>query len=301
MHDPRFHGIISTVVTPFDENDEIDHHLLARDVEYLVGSGITAICATGSTGEGHALSLEESVAVARTVVTTVAGRIPVISGVIQNSLSQARRYGLALKEAGADALQITPVHYVFKPSAEETVAYYEELGRELDLPIILYNVVPWALVPIDTIEMIGARVPEVVAVKQSGGDIHLLAQLLHRVGDRFSILAALDDLHYPAFALGAHGALAAIPTVTPHLSVQLWDAVQAGDHDLARRLHERILTVWTAIDRPNLPATIKAALDLQGRPAGLPRKPFAAATDEDRARIAEALRTADLLPDTIGV
>lgn len=295
MHDPKFHGIISTVVTPFDEADAVDHGLLKQDVNYLVESGVTAICATGSTGEGQTLSLEESVAVARTVVGTVAGRIPVISGIIQNSLAEAKRYGQALNEAGVDALQITPVHYVFSPSAEETVDYYRELGAEIGLPIILYNVVPWALVPIDTIEMIGREVPEVVAIKQSGGDIHLLAELLHRNQGRFTILAALDDLHYPAFVMGAHGALAAIPTVTPKLSVQLWDAVQAGDHESARALHERILTVWRAIDRPNLPATLKAALDLQGRPAGYPRKPFKPATDADRARIAGALRAAGII------
>lgn len=295
MHDPKFHGIISTVVTPFDETDAVDHGLLKQDVNYLVESGVTAICATGSTGEGQTLSLEESVAVARTVVGTVAGRTPVISGIIQNSLAEAKRYGQALKQAGVDALQITPVHYVFSPSAEETVDYYRELGAEIGLPIILYNVVPWALVPADTIEMIGREVPEVVAIKQSGGDIHLLAELLHRNQGRFTILAALDDLHYPAFVMGAHGALAAIPTVTPKLSVQLWDAVQAGDHESARALHERILTVWRAIDRPNLPATLKAALDLQGRPAGYPRKPFKPASDADRARIAGALRAAGII------
>jgi 4-hydroxy-tetrahydrodipicolinate synthase len=295
MQDPKFHGIISTVVTPFDDNDAVDHGLLKQDVNYLVESGITAICATGSTGEGHTLSLEESVAVARTVIETVAGRIPVISGIIQNSLAEAKRYGLALKDAGVDALQITPVHYVFSPSAEETVDYYRELGSEIGLPIVLYNVVPWALVPIDTIEMIGRAVPEVVAIKQSGGDIHLLADLLHRTRDRFTVLAALDDLHYPAFLMGAHGALAAIPTVTPKLSVQLWNAVQQGDLDTARELHERILTVWRAIDRPNLPATLKAALELQGRPAGNPRRPFKPATEDDRNRIATALRDAGVI------
>jgi 4-hydroxy-tetrahydrodipicolinate synthase len=138
-------------------------------------------------------------------------------------------------------------------------------------------------------------VPQLVAVKQSGGDMHLLADLLHRVRDRYTILAALDDLHYPAFVMGAHGALAAIPTVTPGLSVELWDAVQSGDHARALELHERILTVWRAIDAPNLPATIKAALELQGRNGGLPRMPFSPATPEERERIRAALVSAKLI------
>jgi 4-hydroxy-tetrahydrodipicolinate synthase len=294
MKNVALSGMISTVVTPFDENDEVDLELLRGEVKYLLGEGVTAICACGSTGEGQTLSLEESVAICRTVVEEVAGRVPVIGGVIQNSTAQAKRYALALKEAGVDALQITPVHYVFAPSAAETVAHYRELGEATDMPIILYNVVPWALVPIDVIEQL-ADVPQVVAVKQSGGDIHLLADLLHRVRDRFIILAALDDLHYPAFVMGAHGALAAIPTVTPRLSVELWDAVQAGDHARALELHERILIVWRAIDAPNLPATLKAALELQGRSPGLPRRPFAPASAAERDRIRAALQRANLI------
>jgi len=95
--------------------------------------------------------------------------------------------------------------------------------------------------------------------------------------------------------MGAHGALAAIPTVTPRLSVELWDAVQAGDHAKALALHERILTVWRAIDAPNLPATLKAALELQGRSPGLPRRPFKPATDVERERIRAALEAANLI------
>ncbi|MEU6611671.1 dihydrodipicolinate synthase family protein [Streptomyces shenzhenensis] len=294
MKDIRLGGMISTVVTPFDANDEVDLDLLRGEVKYLLDQGVTAICACGSTGEGQTLSLEESAAICATVVDEVAGRVPVIGGVIQNSTAQAKRYALALKAAGVDALQITPVHYVFAPSAEETVAHYRELGEATDLPIILYNVVPWALVPVDTIELL-RDVPQVVAIKQSGGDIHLLADLLHRMRDRFTVLAALDDLHYPAFVMGAHGALAAIPTVTPRLSVELWDAVQAGDHAKALELHERILTVWRAIDAPNLPATLKAALELLGRNPGLPRRPFQPATEAERDRIRTALRAANLI------
>lgn len=294
MTDLDLHGMISTVVTPFDEQDRVDLDLLRGEVRYLLDSGVTAICACGSTGEGHTLSLEESVDICTVVVDEVGGRVPVIGGIIQNSTAQAIRYGRALREVGVDALQVTPVHYVFSPSDDETIAHYRAIAEATALPIVLYNVVPWALVGVDVIERM-SDIPELVAIKQSGGDMHLLADLLHRVRDRFTILAALDDLHLPAFLLGAHGALAAIPTVTPRLSVELWDAVQARDLDRALQLHERILTVWRAIDSPRLPSMLKAALELQGRPVGRPRMPFAPATDEERARIADALRAASLI------
>jgi 4-hydroxy-tetrahydrodipicolinate synthase len=294
MKQVNLEGMISTVVTPFDENDQVNYALLRQDVRFLLDQGITAICACGSTGEGQTLSLEESAEICRVVVEEVDGRLPVIGGVIQNSTAQAIRYSLALKDAGVDVLQLTPVHYVFEPSSEETVEHFKRVADATDLPIIVYNVVPWALVQIETIEALSS-VTNVVAVKQSGGDIHLLANLLHRVKDRFQILAALDNLHYPAFVMGAHGALAAIPTVTPQLSVELWNAVQEGNHDRALELHERVLTVWNAIDAPNLPATIKAALKLLGRDGGLPRQPFAPVTEEKRESIRQALVRAELI------
>ncbi|RBL87816.1 dihydrodipicolinate synthase family protein, partial [Streptomyces cavourensis] len=85
MKDIQLGGMISTVVTPFDENDQVDLDLLRGEVKYLLAQGVTAICACGSTGEGQTLSLEESVAICEVVVDEVAGRVPVIGGVIQNS------------------------------------------------------------------------------------------------------------------------------------------------------------------------------------------------------------------------
>lgn len=291
---PELAGIIATVVTPFDEAGEIVESKLRAEVDHLLGAGITAICACGTTGEGNALSAEESARVCAVVVDQVAGRLPVIGGIIQNSTHAVIRYGRALKAAGVDALQITPTHYLWTPTDDSTVEYYDEIGRAVELPIIIYNVVPWALIAPAVVDRL-ADLEWVVGIKQSGGDLHKLADLVTTVQDRISVLAAVDDLHLPAFVLGARGALAAIPTVTPHLSTALWDAVQGGDLALARKLHEQILPIWRALDGPNQPATIKEALRLQGRDGGLPRRPVSPVTPEVSARIAAALAGAGLL------
>ncbi|GAA3563553.1 4-hydroxy-tetrahydrodipicolinate synthase [Amycolatopsis ultiminotia] len=291
---PVLHGIIATVVTPFDERGEIDPGKLRAEVRHLLGAGVTALCACGTTGEGNALSAEESALVCSIVVEEVAGRVPVIGGIIQNSTHEVLRYGRALSGTGVAALQVTPVHYLWSPTPESTVEYYAEIGTALEMPIVIYNVVPWALIEPAVVARL-ADLRWVIAIKQSGGDLHKLADLIETVSDRISVLAAVDDLHLPAFVLGAHGALAAIPTVTPLLSVALWDAVQSGDLQLARKLHGQILPVWRAIDGPNQPATIKEALRLQGRDAGVPRRPVSPVTAGVSARIAAALDGAGLL------
>ena len=295
---PHLRGIIATVVTPFDDDGEIVEEKLRAEVRYLLGADVTALCACGTTGEGNALSAEESARVCAVVVDEVAGRVPVIGGIIQNSTHSAIRYGHALRTAGVDALQVTPIHYLWSPGPDSTVAYYREIGDAVGLPIIIYNVVPWALIEPEIVSRL-ADLPHVVGIKQSGGDMHKLADLITTVSDRISVLAAVDDLHLPAFVLGAQGALAAIPTVTPFLSTALWDAAQSGDLARARALHEQILPIWRAIDGPNQPATIKEALRLQGRDGGVPRRPVDPVGPEVSARLAEALDAVGLLADGV--
>jgi len=294
MKNVKLEGIISTVVTPFNEDDSINEELLRQEVRYLLGADIHGICACGTTGEGEKLSVRESARVCEIVVEEVKGRIPVVGGIIQNSTETVIEYGRALKAVGVDALQITPVHYIFYPDNDGQVDFYRKIGEALDLPIIIYNVVPWAMLQMDVIERL-VEIPHVVGIKQSGGDIHLIADLLCKVKDKIAILAAVDDLHFPAFVMGCHGALAAIPTVTPYLSVQLWNEVQAGNYDTALKLHETILPIWRSIEGHNSTSRIKEALRLQGRPVGNARHPLGPVTKEESAKIYEAIKNAGLL------
>jgi len=294
----KFDGVISTVVTPFNEDDTINEELLRKDVRYILDAGVDGICACGSTGEGHTLSIEESARVCEIVVDEVKGKVPVVGGIIQNSTYQVIKYGEALKSVGVDALQITPTFYVFDPRSEGTIAHFKQIDQELNMPVIIYNVIPWAQVPLETIEQL-IEIPSIVGIKQSAGNIALLGDLILKFKDKITILAALDNLHFPAFVMGAHGTLAAIPTITPHLTVKLWNCVQDGNYTEAREIHETILPIWHAIEEPNMPAKIKEALRLQGREAGKARNPMPPVTKKESEKIRLALKNAGLLKENI--
>jgi len=105
-------------------------------------------------------------------------------------------------------------------------------------------------------------------------------------------MSAVDALMYPSFSLGAHGGIAAILTAVPGLYVQLWDAVQGGDHKLALMLHEKLLPLWNALLADNLPANVKCAQALLGRKAGVPRSPMPSSTPAQVAAIRAALHNA---------
>jgi 4-hydroxy-tetrahydrodipicolinate synthase len=288
------HGIIPPLVTPFTDDEEIDADAMRREVRYMLDAGVHGLTVTGSTGEGQTLTLDESCRIAQVAIEETRGAVSVVGGIIQDSTRAVIRYGRALKEVGVDALQITPVHYLFAPGPEGTLAYYTEISRAVQLPLIIYNVVPWNPISPATVLRL-AEVAGVVAVKQSGGDSHALADLLQAVratGSRLRVLTAVDALLYPSFLLGAHGAVAALLAVAPRLGVELWEACQQRDLDRARALHERLLLLWRLLEAPDMSARVKAAIELQGRRVGPARHPLLPITAEVREQIRAALARA---------
>jgi 4-hydroxy-tetrahydrodipicolinate synthase len=291
----QLQGIIPPMTTPFDRRGEIDEAAFRHDLRYLLEAGVHGVAVGGSTGEGHTLTTDEIRRLTAVALEEVGGRIPVITGIIANSTRLVIERGRAVHDLGVAALQVTPVHYLFAPSEQEVFDHYQAIADQTELPILVYNVIPWSYASPTLLVRMITEIEGVIGVKQSGGDVHALAELLLRLGGRGLVFAAVDDLLYPCFALGAHGAIAAIVTALPELCVKLWDAVQAGSHAEARALHERLLHVWLSLAGPNLPARVKIAMHLQSRSSGLPREPMAPASSPEAEAIRDALRSANLL------
>lgn len=290
----KLNGVIPAVITPFDKAGQIDEKALRAELEFHLSCGATAVCAGGSTGEGAGLSREDVKRLNAIFVDQVQGRVPVIAGIIPDSTQEAVSLGLAAKEEGVAALQVTPPHYLFQPAIPELVSYYSEIQAQTGLQVILYNVIPWGQVSVQGVaKLVEARA--IAAVKQSGSNIHQLADMVYHFGEVIPILTALDDLLYPSFVLGAHGTVSAIASVLPRECVQLYEAVQKGDHSKARALHVQLLVVWRALeDMSGFHGRIKYAIELQGRPAGYPRRPFRSASEEERAMIRRAFQEAGI-------
>jgi 4-hydroxy-tetrahydrodipicolinate synthase len=236
-------GIIPPMTTPFDGAGELDEGAIRAQVRWLIEAGVHGLAAGGSTGEGHALDQDELRRLVATVADEAAGRIPVIAGIIVDSTRDAIRRGRTLDGLGLAALQVTPVHYLFRPDDAAMQGHFRAIAEATGLPILIYNVVPWSYLSPQLLVRILREVPGVIGVKQSAGDLKLLADLLISAPSGKRIFSAVDALLYPSFTLGAHGSIAAILTAAPHACVQLWDAVQAGDHRLALDLHRRLLVL----------------------------------------------------------
>ena len=285
------------MVTPFRADESIDEALLRAEVEYLISSaGVHGLAVGGSTGEGHTLTTDELRCVVGAAIDVADGRVPVIAGIIVDSTRQALEKARALADLDVAALQVTPVHYLFRPSDETMFAHFATLAEQAAQPVMVYNVVPWSYCSPALLDRMMREIPGLIGVKQSAGDLKLLADLLMTSAEAGVIMSAVDALLYPSFALGAHGAIAAILTAAPELCVKLWDQVAAGDQAGALATHLKLLPIWNAImdEHSNLPANVKTALALQGRPAGAPRMPMPASSAEQRAAIKAALEAAGL-------
>ncbi len=288
-------GIIPPMVTPFRSDGSLDEQKHRAEVRYLIETArVHGLAVCGSTGEGHTLTLEEVRSLTAWTIDETRGRVPVITGIITDSTQSAVERARAVADLGITAIQVTPVHYLFRPDDDSTMRHFETIAIKGRAPIIVYNVIPWAyLLPPLLLRML-RDVPGVIGVKQSASDMKALADLLLLVeeaelGNRVRILSAVDALMYPSFALGAHGAVAAILTAVPEWCVTLWNAVKSGDHGSAFKIHKRLLRLWNAIDAPNLPANVRTAMRLQGREGGVPRPPMPASTPDQEDRIRQAL------------
>ncbi len=286
----KLHGIIPPMTTPFRADGNVELKLVKAQVDWLVAEGSHGLAAGGSTGEGHALDAPELRDLLAATVEAASGRVPVIAGIIVDSTREAVRRGTLVRDLGVAALQVTPVHYLFKPDDESMVRHFRTVADETGLPVIIYNVVPWSYLSPSLLCRIMTEVPQVIGVKQSAGDLKLFADLMITAPPGKLILSAVDALLYPSFALGAHGSIAAILTAVPRACVALWDAVRAGDHRRALGLHQKLLPLWNALVSDNLPACTRHAQSLQGIEPGVPRAPMPAASAEQRQRIAAALR-----------
>jgi 4-hydroxy-tetrahydrodipicolinate synthase len=283
-------GVIPPATTPFDKAGSIDFNAAAKQIDWLIAEGSHGVAVGGSTGEGHTLDAEETRDLVSAAADASAGRVPVVAGIICDSTREAVRRGKALDGLDVAALQVTPVHYLFRPSDDAMVEHFRTLVGETGRDVIIYNVVPWTYLSPQLLIRIMDQVPGVIGVKQSAGDLKLFADLMADCKPESRIFTAVDALLYPSFALGAHGVIAALPSAAPKACVELWDAVKAGDHKKGHELHLKLLRVWNALlPHDDLPASVKFAQSVQGVPSGLPRQPMALPGADHQARIRAAL------------
>jgi 4-hydroxy-tetrahydrodipicolinate synthase len=274
---------------PFDRNGDLVFSALREQMDFVVEQGAHGVVAGGSTGEGHTLGFDEFVRVMHETHDALAGRKPFVVGLIVNSTREAIERARALRGLNIAALQITPVHYLFKPSAEGTIEHFRAIYDATGLPILIYNVIPWNYLSVDLMLRIMREVPGVVGMKQSGGDVKSVSDLVQQCDQRNVVLTGVDALLYSAFSMGADGAISALTAAVPGVCVKLWNAVRAGDHATALQIHRALATLWNVVPHDVLPAAAKYIQHKQGLGFYYPRRPMDHVSDALKGAIDKAM------------
>jgi len=275
---------------PFDIKGDLVKGGLREQIDFIVEQGASGVVAGGSTGEGQTLTDAEYASVMREAYDATAGRVPFLAGLIVQSTRSAIERAQMLKGMKIAALQVTPVHYLFKPDADATVEHFRTIAEATGIPILIYNVIPWNYLSVDLMLRIMDEVPGVIGMKQSGGDLKSLSDLLLRCKPENVVLSGVDALLYPGFCLGMHGAISALTSAVPGTVVRIQKAVQANDHETARGLHFQLAALWNTLNHDNLPACIKYIQHLQGTRMFEPRAPMMRVTEQQKVTIKAALQ-----------
>jgi 4-hydroxy-tetrahydrodipicolinate synthase len=282
----KIHGIIPAMVTPFDEDEQINDAALRQLVNHLIDGGVHGLFPTGSQGEFFALTPEERARVWEIVVDETAGRVPVYAGTGAITTREVIALNKLAEQAGVDAVSvITP--YFINPTQEELYRHYVAIADATTLPVILYSNpgrTGGLNLSVDLVVRL-AQHPNIVGIKDSSGDLSLTMEFIRQTGDDFVVLMGRDTLIYAALLHGAKGSITATANVAPALVVEIYEAFVAGDLDRALAAQNRLAPLRHAFGFGTFPVVVKEALRLIGIDAGPARAPVGPMSPEQMEKL----------------
>ncbi len=288
-----FHGSMVALVTPFKDG-AVDFNALKKLVEWHIAEGTTALVPVGTTGESPTLTHAEHEQVIKTVVTTAAGRVPVIAGAGSNNTTEAIRFVEYAKSVGAEAaLVVTP--YYNKPTQRGLIAHFAALD-DIGLPIFIYNIPPRSVVdmlPATMGEL--AKLPNIIGVKDATADLSRVPKQRITCGKDFIQLSGEDATAVGFNAQGGVGCISVTANVAPKLCAEMQAATLAGDYAKALDYQDRLMPLHEAIFAEPGVCGAKYGLSLLGHCAEDVRLPLTMLTDATKAQIEAAMRHAGLL------
>ncbi|WP_020059085.1 4-hydroxy-tetrahydrodipicolinate synthase [Bacillus sp. 123MFChir2] len=286
-----FGTIATAMVTPFDKNGNIDFAKTTKLVNYLIDNGTTSIVVGGTTGESPTLTSEEKVALYHHVVSVVDKRVPVIAGTGSNNTHASVELTKKAEEVGVDAIMLVAPYYN-KPSQEGMYQHFKTIAESTKLPIMLYNVPGRSIVQIsvDTVVRL-SQIPNIVAIKDAGGDVLTMTEIIEKTDDDFAVYSGDDGLTLPAMAIGAKGIVSVASHIIGNEMQDMITAFQTGDMKTAQKLHQLLVRVTNALFMAPSPTPVKTALQIVGLDVGSVRLPLLPLTEEERTQLLEVIQS----------
>lgn len=286
-------GIIPPVATPMKANEDLDLPRLKWYLDRLINEGVHGLFVLGTNSEFYSLDESEKQQVIATAVEHVAGRRPVYAGTGAETTREAVRLTKMAEKEKVDGVSvITP--YFIMPNQQEIYDHYRRIAESTSLPVILYSnpsTCGGLKIGIDTVARL-AEIPNIVAVKDSSGDLETTIEYIRVSPSRFSVLQGRDTLIFSALQWGAKGAIPATANVAPALLAEIFNAYQRGDIKASQDAQRKLNPVRLALSLASAPGGVKSALNMLGLSIGPCRSPIAPVPKDKEKAMRTALESA---------
>jgi 4-hydroxy-tetrahydrodipicolinate synthase len=285
----NFGQVLTAMVTPFDQNGEIDFEATRTLVNYLLANGTDGLVVSGTTGESPTLTTEEKIALFKFVVEVVGGRVPVIAGTGSNNTRASISLTILAEEAGVDGIMLV-VPYYNKPNQEGLYQHFKAIADSTKLPILLYNIPGRSSVnmEVDTVVRL-SEIDNIVALKEASGNLDAMAEIISKTPNNFALYSGDDGLALPVLAIGGNGVISVASHVIGNELQNMINSFNSGDHQTAASEHRRMLPIMRALFAAPNPAPVKAALNMNGINVGGLRLPLVPLTEEEQRTLQKAL------------
>ena len=281
----KWEGIYPAMLSPFDENGNLDFDMFGKNIEAQLDGGVHGLIIAGSLGEASVLTTEEKYDLLTYALKLVGGRVPVLLNIAENTTAAAIKVAQTSEELGADGLMLLPPMR-YRADDREAVAYFRAVAQSTKLPILIYNnpVDYSTYVSLDMFEELLLE-PNIQAVKESTRDLTNITRLKNRFGDRLKIMAGVDTLGLESLMLGADGLVAGLVDAFPRETVVMYNLVKAGEYKKAVEIYRWFMPLLELDIHPKLVQYIKLAATAEGISTPYTRAPRLPLIGEEEQRV----------------
>ncbi len=258
-------GLFTAIVTPFEDNGDIDEKAYRDLVEEQVQAGVAGIVPCGSTGESATLTYQEHDRMIKITIEQVNKRCHVMAGTGSNSTKEAIELTRHAFKAGADSsLQIVP--YYNKPTQKGLYTHFKAIADNCDIPIILYNIQGRTAINLETSTVCElSQIKNIVGVKEGSGSITQMMDVIKNTPSDFSVLSGDDKLTFLLMAAGGDGAISVASNLLPKKMVDFIDLGLKNDFLEMRKVHYELDELFTKLFIETNPIPVKKILSIKNK------------------------------------
>lgn len=286
-----FGQIITAMVTPFDDNNQINFPMVTELMNYLISNGTDAIIVAGTTGESPTLTHQEKIDLFKHAVKVADGKYPIIAGTGSNNTKESVELSKEAEAIGVDGLLLVTPYYN-KPSQAGLYEHYTAIAKATKLPIMLYNIPGRTSVQLDINTIIAlSKVENIVSLKDSSGNLDALSQIIEETKDNFTVYSGDDSLTLPIKSIGGAGVVSVSSHIIGNEFKEMLELYEAGEVKNAAKLHRKLLPIMRGLFMAPSPAPVKAALKIKGLNVGSVRLPLVDLTEADQKIIYDLIES----------